>query len=53
MILVLLGLDSGKDLNKQDTEDIFLFPTCIHTPSSDQWCRRYALANLMNVAEIL
>jgi hypothetical protein len=53
MTLVLLGLDSGQDLNRKDTEDFILFPTGIHAPSSDQWCRRYALLKLMNAAEIL
>jgi hypothetical protein len=50
---VTLGLDSAEDLNRKDTEDFILFPTGIHAPSSDQWCRRYALSNLMNAAEIL
>jgi hypothetical protein len=51
--LVLLGLDSGQDLNRKDTDDFVLFQTGIHAPSSDQWFRRYALSKLMNAAEIL
>jgi hypothetical protein len=50
---VLLGLDSAQDLNRKDIADFILFPTGIHVPSSDQWFKRYALSNLMNVAEIL
>jgi hypothetical protein len=38
-----LGLDSGQDLNRKDTNDFILFPMGIHTPSSNQWFRRYAL----------
>jgi hypothetical protein len=53
MISVLLGLDSAEDLNRKDTKDFILFPTDINGPSSDQWCRKYALLKLTNVAEIL
>jgi hypothetical protein len=50
---MLLGLDLAEDLNRKDTKNFILFPTGIHTPSSDQWFRRYALSKLMNAAEIL
>jgi hypothetical protein len=53
MKLVLLWRHSDQDLNSKDIEDFLLFPTGIHTPSYDQWFRRYALSKLMNAAGIL
>jgi hypothetical protein len=53
MKLVLLWLDSDQELNKGDIEDFLLFPTGLHTPSYDQWFKRYGLSNFTKVAGIL
>jgi hypothetical protein len=53
MKLVLLWMDSNKELNSEDIEDFHPFPTSNHAPSNDQWLRRYALEKLTNAAGIL
>jgi hypothetical protein len=50
---VLLWLDSDQELNRKDIEGFLFSPMGIHTPSYDQWFRRYTLSKLMIAAGIL